>query len=59
MQGLKDRADGLVLLTATPMQVRPVELWSPGNPLFRPPEGVDARCRDWPSDTTLKDVLDG
>ncbi|MDE2982969.1 MAG: SNF2-related protein, partial [Gemmatimonadota bacterium] len=27
MRGLKDRTDGLVLLTATPMQVHPVELW--------------------------------
>ena len=27
MQGIRDRTDGLVLLTATPMQVHPVELW--------------------------------
>ena len=27
MQGLKDRTEGLVLLTATPMQVHPVEVW--------------------------------
>ena len=27
MQGLKERTDGLVLLTATPLQVHPVELW--------------------------------
>ena len=27
MQGLKERTEGLVLLTATPMQVHPVEVW--------------------------------
>ncbi len=27
MQGLKDRTQGLVLLTATPMQVHPIEVW--------------------------------
>ena len=27
MQGLKDRTKGLVLLTATPMQVDPIEVW--------------------------------
>ena len=27
LQGLKDRTEGLVLLTATPLQVDPVELW--------------------------------
>lgn len=27
MRGLKDKAGGLVLLTATPMQVHPVEVW--------------------------------
>ncbi len=27
MRGLKDRTQGLVLLTATPMQVHPVEVW--------------------------------
>ena len=27
MQGLKDRTQGLVLLTGTPMQVHPVEVW--------------------------------
>ena len=36
-----------------------VELWSPGNPLFRPPTGVDDRRRDWPPDATLTDILDG
>ena len=35
-----------------------MELWSPGNPLFTPPEfitGVD----EPPTDKTLKDILDG
>ena len=27
MQGLKERASGLLLLTATPMQVHPIEVW--------------------------------
>ncbi len=38
MQGLKDRAQGLVLLTATPMQVHPVEVWDLLNLLGLPPE---------------------
>ena len=38
MQGLKHRADGLVLLTATPMQVRPGELWDLLRLLGLPPE---------------------
>ena len=36
-----------------------VELWSPGNRLFRAPEGVNDRRRDWPPDAALKDILDG
>ena len=38
MQRLKDRAQGLVLLTATPMQVHPVEVWDLLNLLGLPPE---------------------
>ena len=38
MQGLKDRTRGLVLLTATPMQVHPVEVWDLLNLLGLPPE---------------------
>ena len=38
MRGLRDRADGLVLLTATPMQVRPGELWDLLWLLGLPPE---------------------
>ncbi len=38
MQGLKDRARGLVLLTATPMQVHPIEVWDLLNLLGLPPE---------------------
>ena len=37
MQGLKDRAKSLVLLTATPMQVHPVEVWDLLNLLGLPP----------------------
>ena len=38
MQGLKNRTEGLVLLTATPMQVHPVEVWDLLNLLGLPPE---------------------
>ncbi len=38
MQGLKNRTRGLVLLTATPMQVHPVEVWDLLNLLGLPPE---------------------
>ena len=38
MRKLKDRADGLVLLTATPMQVHPVEIWDLLSLLGLPPE---------------------
>ncbi len=38
MQGLKDRTGGLVLLTATPMQVHPIEVWDLLNLLGLPPE---------------------
>ena len=37
-----------------------VELWSPGNPLFTPPEFVAAeRADDLPEGTTLTAILDG
>ena len=35
-----------------------VELWSPGNPLFRAPERIRRR-RHWPDGASLKDILDG
>ena len=38
MRGLKDRAEGLVLLTATPMQVHPAEVWDLLELLGLPPE---------------------
>ena len=38
MQALKKRTDGLLLLTATPMQVHPVEVWDLLNLLGLPPE---------------------
>ena len=41
MQGLKDRTQGLVLLTATPMQVHPVEVWDLLNLFGLPPEWTD------------------
>ena len=40
MLRLKERAQGLVLLTATPMQVHPVEVWDLLN-LLGPAAGVD------------------
>ena len=41
MLRLKERAQGLVLLTATPMQVHPVEVWDLLNLLGLPPEWTD------------------
>ena len=41
MRGLKERTDGLVLLTATPMQMHPVEVWDLLNLLGLPPEWTD------------------
>ena len=41
MLRLKERAHGLVLLTATPMQVHPVEVWDLLNLLGLPPEWTD------------------
>ena len=38
MRALRDRTEGLVLLTATPMQVHPVELWDLLDLLGLPPE---------------------
>ncbi|MGH1591134.1 helicase-related protein [Methylobacterium phyllosphaerae] len=38
LRSLKDRTQGLVLLTATPMQVHPVELWDLLQLLGMPPE---------------------
>lgn len=38
MQHLKERTQGLVLLTATPMQVDPIEVWDLLNLLGLPPE---------------------
>ncbi len=50
MRALKDRARGLVLLTATPMQVHPVELWDLLSLLGLP--------REWTADAFL-DFFDG
>lgn len=38
MQGLRNRTKGLILLTATPMQVSPVEVWDLLNLFGLPPE---------------------
>jgi len=38
MQGMKSRTSALVLLTATPMQVHPIEVWDLINLLGLPPE---------------------
>ena len=42
MRKLKDRTQGLVLLTATPMQVHPVEVWDLLSLLGLPPEWTEA-----------------
>ena len=41
MRRLKDRTEGLVLLTATPMQVHPIEVWDLLNLLGLPPEWTE------------------
>jgi SNF2 family DNA or RNA helicase len=41
MRSLKEKTKGLVLLTATPMQVHPVEVWDLLNLLGLPPEWSD------------------
>ena len=46
MQALKDRTEGLVLLTATPMQVHPIEVWDLLNLLGLP--------REWTAEKFLK-----
>ncbi len=46
MRSLKDRTQGLVLLTATPMQVHPVEVWDLLSLLGLPPE--------WTADAFLR-----
>lgn len=35
-----------------------LELWSPGNPLFTPPEFM-TQVDETPAEKTLKDILDG
>ena len=35
-----------------------VELWSPGNPLFQPPDFATADAHDFPTDATLASLLD-
>lgn len=47
MRGLKDKAGGLVMLTATPMQVHPVEVWDLLDLLGLPPEWTDRRFLDY------------
>ena len=47
MQGLKDRTRGLVLLTATPMQVHPVEVWDLLDLLGLPPEWTSSAFLDF------------
>ena len=46
MRSLKERTQGLVLLTATPMQVHPIEVWDLLNLLGLPPE--------WTADAFLR-----
>ena len=50
MRGLKDKAQGLLLLTATPMQVAPVEVWDLLNLLGLPVEWTSSAFLDFFSD---------
>ena len=43
MRSLRRRTDGLILLTATPLQVHATELWDLLD-LLGPAAGVDAGC---------------
>ena len=43
MRGLKNRTQGLILLTATPMQVHPIEVWDLLDLLGLPPEWTEKR----------------
>ena len=47
MQGLKERSRGLLLLTATPMQVHPIEVWDLLNLLGLPPEWTEKAFLDF------------
>ena len=47
MEGLKGRTQGLVLLTATPMQVHPIEVWDLLNLLGLPPEWTSRAFLDF------------
>ena len=52
MQGLKHRTEGLVLLTATPMQVHPIEVWDLLDLLGLPPEWDSKAFLDFFEDMT-------
>jgi superfamily II DNA or RNA helicase len=47
MRGLKTRTQGLVLLTATPMQVHPIEVWDLLDLLGLPPEWTESAFLDF------------
>ena len=47
MRGLRERTEGLVLLTATPMQVHPVEVWDLLDLLGLPPEWTSKAFLDF------------
>lgn len=47
MRGLKDRTGGLILLTATPMQVHPIEVWDLLDLLGLPPEWTSKAFLDF------------
>ncbi len=47
MKGLKDRTQGLILMTATPMQVHPVEVWDLLELLGLPPEWSERAFLDF------------
>ncbi len=47
MQGIRDKAKSLILMTATPMQVHPVELWDLLNILGLPSSWTEAAFDDY------------
>lgn len=47
MKKLKDRTESLLLMTATPMQMHPVEIWDLLSLLGLPPEWTEDRFKDY------------
>lgn len=58
MRDLKGRTDGLLLLTATPMQIHPIEVWDLLSLFDLPPEWTSAAFLQFLEDISLSDPSD-